>query len=133
MNSGANDKDFIFSEPFNSQYINELYDGDFILVEETFEDVIKEYGPLLQQVYLCYRSGDIPTLKSAVHKLKPLLGYVGLTTLQTASQHFENNCQQDTFPSLHDDFAALSAGLSTAKTLIEEEKVRLAEFVRGMA
>jgi HPt (histidine-containing phosphotransfer) domain-containing protein len=130
MNNEANDNDFIFAIHFNSQYINELYDGDYILIEETFTDVLQEYGTLLQNVFLCHRASDIPALKSAVHKLKPLLGYVGLTSLQSECQRFENNCQQENFPSMHDDFAALSAGLSVAKTQIEEEKGRLTAFVR---
>ena len=132
MNNHANDKDFVFTQHFNTQYINELYDGDYILIEETFTDVIKEYNPLLQNVHVCYRSGDIPALKSAVHKLKPLLGYVGLTSLQTGCQQFEDNCQQHSFPSLHKDFDVLSAGLTTAKAWIEEEKARLTAFVRTL-
>lgn len=132
MNSRANDKDFVFNSRFNSQYISELYDGDYILIEETFTDVAGEYGPMLQNVYLCYRSGDIPALKSAVHKIKPLLGYVGLTTLQSECQKFEDNCQQESFPSLHDDFARLSSGLTTAKSWIEEEKTRLTAYVRTL-
>ena len=129
MSSGPDNKEFVFNAHFNSQYINELYDGDFALIEETFADVLHEYDPLLQNVMVCYRSGDIPALKSAVHKIKPLLGYVGITTLQAECQEFENNCQLDSFPSLHDDFAALSAGLATAKSQIEEEKKRLTDFV----
>lgn len=132
MNSSANDKEFVFGGQFNSQYINELYDGDYILIEETFTDVANEYGPMLQNVFLCYRSGDIPALKSAVHKLKPLLGYVGLTSLQAECQRFEDNCQQDSFPSLHDDFTALSSGLTTARAWIEEEKGRLTVFVQTL-
>jgi len=132
MNSSANDKDFMFNDHFNGQYINELYDGDYILIEETFTDVVNEYGPMLQNVYLCYRSGDIPALKSAVHKIKPLLGYVGLTSLQTECQKFEDNCQQESFPSLHDDFGVLSAGLSEAKAQIEDEKSRLTAYVRTL-
>jgi len=129
MSSDPNEMEFVFGAHFNSQYINELYDGDYALIEETFADVLNEYGPLLQNVTVCYRSGDIPALRSAVHKIKPLLGYVGLTSLQAGCQQFENNCQQDSFPSLHDDFAALSAGLTTAKRQIEEEKTRLTNFV----
>lgn len=132
MNSRANDKDFVFNNRFNSQYISELYDGDYILIEETFTDVAGEYGPMLQNVYLCYRAGDIPALKSAVHKIKPLLGYVGLTTFQSECQKFEDNCQQESFPSLHDDFARLSSGLATAKNWIEEEKTRLTAYVRTL-
>lgn len=132
MNSNTNDKDFVFSGQFNGQYINELYDGDYVLIEETFTDVAGEYSPMLQNVYLCYRSGDIPALKSAMHKLKPLLGYVGLTSLQADCQKFEDHCGQDSFPSLHDDFSKLSTGLSTAKTWIEKEKGRLTAFVRTL-
>jgi len=132
MNGNLNDKEFVFNDHFNSQYINELYDGDYILIEETFTDVAKEYNALLQNVYVCYRSGDIPALKSAVHKLKPLLGYVGLTSLQDECQRFEDSCQQDSIPALHEDFAVLSGGLTTAKTWIEEEKARLTAFVRTL-
>jgi len=132
MNSNANDKDFVFNSHFNSHYINELYDGDYILIEETFADVINEYGPMLQNVLLCYRSGDIPALKSSVHKIKPLLGYVGLTSLQAECQKFEDNCQQESFASLHDDFAELSAGLTEAKGRIDEEKARLTAYVRTL-
>jgi len=132
MNSGANDNEFQFSGDFNGQYINELYDGDYQLIDETFIDVANEYGAMLQNVVVSYRSGDVRALKSAVHKIKPLLGYVGLTTLQEACQKFENNCGQDSFPALHDDFAALSSRLSNAKAQIDSESVRLSEFVRRM-
>jgi len=129
MSNDPNEMEFVFGAHFNSQYINELYDGDYALIEETFADVLDEYGPLLQNLMACYGSGDIPALRSAVHKIKPLLGYVGLTSLQAGCQQFENNCQQGSFLSLHDDFAALSAGLTTAKRQIEEEKTRLTNFV----
>ena len=129
MNSGANYSHFTFSHPFNVQYINELYDNDPILVDETFGDVLKEYSPMLQDVLVCYRAGDIRALRSAVHRIKPLLGYVGLTTLQSDCQQFESNCERDVFPSLHEDFKTLSANLTSAKALIEEEKARLQAFL----
>lgn len=132
MNSEANDNEFQFSGDFNSQYINELYDGDYQLIDETFTDVAHEYGSMLQNVVVCYRSGDVRALKSAVHKIKPLLGYVGLTSLQNECQQFESNCELESFPSLHDDFAALSSKLSNAKAHIDSESSRLSEFVRRM-
>jgi len=132
MNSEANDNEFQFSGDFNSQYINELYDGDYQLIDETFTDVANEYGSMLQNVVVCYRSGDVRALKSAVHKIKPLLGYVGLTSLQNECQQFESNCELESFPSLHDDFASLSSRLSNAKAHIDSESSRLSEFVRRM-
>jgi len=131
MNSGANHNHFAFSHPFNDQYINELYDNDPILIDETFGDVIREYSPMLQDVFVCYRAGDIRALRSAIHRIKPLLGYVGLTTIQSECQQFESNCERDVFPSLHDDFATLSANLTSAKALIEGEKARLEAFLNS--
>jgi HPt (histidine-containing phosphotransfer) domain-containing protein len=129
MNSGANHKDYTFSSPFNGQYINELYDNDPILIDETFGDVLKEYNPMLQDVLVCYRAGDIRALRSAVHRIKPLLGYVGLTGFQSECQKFESNCERDPFPSLHDDFASLSANLTSAKGMIENEKAKLEAYL----
>jgi len=132
MSKDPYDKSFIFDIPFNSHYLNELYDGDYIMIEETFTDVLKEYDPLLQQVYSCYRSDNIPALKSAVHKIKPLLGYTGMTDLQSQCLEFENACQQGRFPSLDADFASLSANLSGAKALIEKEKERLSQYIQNL-
>ena len=122
---------FIFNKAINSQYINELYESDYVMIEETFADVLKEYDAFLQNINSCYRAEDVPALKSAVHKIKPLCGYVGLTVLQEQCQQFETGCQGAEFRALENDCIDLMNSLIQAKTLISEEKTKLSLFNNG--
>lgn len=123
--------EFVFNKLFNSQYINELYEGDFVMIEETFADVLKEYDPFLQNIHSCYQAEDVPGLKSAVHKIKPLCGYVGLTDLQSQCQRFETDCITGNFGSLAGECTDLMNNLIQAKSVISEEKARLSTFNNG--
>ena len=119
---------FIFNGLINTQYINELYDGDYIMIEETFADVLKEYDTFLQNINVCHQAEDMGGLKSAIHKIKPLCGYVGLTGLQTRCQQFENACLKGEFRSLENECTDLINSLIQAKSVIVEERTRLAAF-----
>ena len=101
------------------------------MIEETFTDVLKEYDPFLQNIHSCYQAQDVAGLKSAVHKIKPLCGYVGLTDLQSRCQQFENDCQKGDFPSLSAECTDLMNDLMQAKSLIAGEKDRLFHFNKG--
>ena len=120
--------EFIFNKIINSKYINELYESDYVMIEETFADVLKEYDAYLQNINSCYQAEDVAALKSAVHKIKPLCGYVGLTELQSRCQQFETGCQDGEFRSLENECTELMNSLIQAKSLIVEEKARLSAF-----
>ncbi|HEY4062574.1 MAG TPA: Hpt domain-containing protein [Puia sp.] len=124
------DRTFTFNQLINSQYINDLYEGDYIMIEETFADVLKEYDNFLQNINTCYQAEDVPAFKSAVHKIKPLCGYVGLTGLQSRCQSFEDNCAGEgvVFRSLEKEAVDLIDHLRQAKSIIAEEKARLTQF-----
>jgi HPt (histidine-containing phosphotransfer) domain-containing protein len=98
------------------------------MIEETFADVLKEYDNFLQNINVGYRAGDVPALKSAIHKIKPLCGYVGLTGLQSRCQRFESDCMDAEFRSLEKEAAGLIDALLQAKAVIAEEKERLSDF-----
>jgi HPt (histidine-containing phosphotransfer) domain-containing protein len=100
------------------------------MIEETFADVLKEYDDFLQNINIGYQTGDVPALKRAAHKIKPLCGYVGLTELQSLCQRFENNCgiEGAQFRSLEKEAAELIDQLLRAKSVIAEEKTRLTDF-----
>jgi HPt (histidine-containing phosphotransfer) domain-containing protein len=123
--------EFIFNKTINSKYINELYESDYVMIEETFADVLKEYDAYLQNINVCYQAEDVAGLKSAVHKIKPLCGYVGLTELQSRCQQFENGCQDGKFRSLENECTELMNNLIQAKSVIVEEKTRLSLFNNG--
>jgi HPt (histidine-containing phosphotransfer) domain-containing protein len=129
MSSYENHNSFIFNKEINAQYIADLYGDDYAYVEEVFETVLKEYEFLTNNINSCYSSRDIPALKAAVHKIKPIFGFVGLTTVQQLCQQFENTCQEiKSFDSLTDAYGLLKNNLVKSKSLIEEEKKKLEFF-----
>jgi len=121
----------VFSDAINSNYIIELYAGDYVMIEETFTDVLLEFDNFVQKINTCFREGDVAALKSAVHKIKPLFGFVGLTDLQALCLQFENACQVRDRPALASDYAVLFERLVQAKSIIRGEQVRLMAFNRG--
>ncbi|WP_188934097.1 Hpt domain-containing protein [Puia dinghuensis] len=121
---------FIFSDEINGSYVIELYAGDYVMIEETFEDVLREYDVFVERIITTYHEGDAGALKSAVHKIKPLFGFVGLTTLQAQCLQFENSCQTKSCPELANAFVSLKKELLEAKSVIAKEKERLAAFNR---
>jgi HPt (histidine-containing phosphotransfer) domain-containing protein len=131
MNMPPADNAFNFSPPIDSIYLIDLYAGDYVMIGETFTDVLMEYDDFVQQISACYERGDRAALKSAVHKIKPLFGFVGLLTLQAECQEFENSCLRSEAGVLADDFTALKNKLLNIRTLIETEKERLRQFNDG--
>jgi HPt (histidine-containing phosphotransfer) domain-containing protein len=131
MNNTPADSTFHFSPPIDSRYLIELYAGDYTMIGETFTDVLAEYDVFVQHINDSYGQGDRAALKSAVHKIKPLFGFVGLLTLQAECQDFENSCLQAGPDVLAANFIALKANLINIRDLIRTEKERLERFNNG--
>jgi len=119
---------FTFSDAIDSKYIIDLYAGDYVMIEETFNDVLREYDEFVDRIITTYHESDIAGLKSAVHKIKPLFGFVGLTAQQGQCQQFENGCLAMAVGQQAEAFAALEKMLLGTKSIIESEGRRLAEF-----
>ena len=98
------------------------------MIGETFADVLSEYNDFVQSIYDSYRAKDVPALKAAIHKIKPLFGFVGLLSLQAQCQDFEYACQEREWADLADDFNSLKSKLIQVRALIETEKERLERF-----
>lgn len=129
MNSYASGKPFIFNSEISTEYLTDLYGDDYVYVEEVFGTVLKEYELLTNNINSCYTSQNVPALKAAVHKIKPIFGFVGLMDVQQQCQQFENICQDTTsFDSLINDYTQLKNKLLKSKSLIEEEKKKLEIF-----
>ncbi len=98
------------------------------MIEETFADVLKDYDGFVQVIFSSYQAKDIQALKSAIHKIKPLFGFVGLLATQARCQDFENACQRTEFPELVESFNSVKISILEAKSIIEKEKTRLAAY-----
>ena len=131
MNNRPANKTFTFTPPIDSQYLIELYAGDYVMIGETFSDVLMEYDDFVRHIYTGYEQNDRAALKSAVHKIKPLFGFVGLLSLQAQCQDFENACQQADLPGLRPSFNLLKDKLIQARSFIRTEQARLEQFNKG--
>ena len=128
MNNSLSDTAFSFSPPFDGNYLFDLYAGDYVMIEETFADVLKDYDEFVQVIFSCYQAKNIPALKSAIHKVKPLFGFVGLLSIQAQCQDFENACQHAESPQLAEPFNSLKVTILEARSIIEKEKTRLSSY-----
>ena len=123
---------FVFNAPIDGEYLIDLYAGDYTMIEETFTDVLREYDEFIERIITTYHEGDVGALKSAVHKVKPLFGFVGLTTVQTLCLDFENACQKAASTAeLAPGFESLRKQLVNSKSVIAGELSRLSAFNRG--
>ncbi|MFI5153945.1 MAG: Hpt domain-containing protein [Chitinophagales bacterium] len=129
MNSSPKSPSFTFDKEINTQSINALYGDDYLYIEEVFQTVLKEYHVLADNIISSYTSKNIPALKAAVHKIKPIFGFVGLIEVQQQCQQFENVCQSvSSFEMIATDYSLLENNLIRSKSLIEQEKNKLAIF-----
>jgi HPt (histidine-containing phosphotransfer) domain-containing protein len=131
MITPLSDNSFVFNPPIDNQYVVELYAGDYTMIEETFSHILADYDDFVQKINAGYESGELGTLKAAVHKMKPLFGFVGLTSVQSQCHEFENACQSAALTALANEFSSLKNSLRQAKIIIEAEKERLARFNEG--
>jgi HPt (histidine-containing phosphotransfer) domain-containing protein len=98
------------------------------MIEETFADVLKDYDGFMQVIFSSYQAKNIPALKSAIHKVKPLFGFVGLLSIQAQCQDFENACQHAELPALGESFNSLKIKILEARSIIEKDKTRLTAY-----
>ncbi|HEY4109813.1 Hpt domain-containing protein [Puia sp.] len=128
MEKPLSNTDYIFSEAIDGPFIIDLYAADYVMIEETFTDVLREYDDFVQRIITTYHENDVAALKSAVHKIKPLFGFVGLTTQQSRCLQMENTCLSMTPAQLAEAFPPFQTMLLEAKSIIEKENTRLAAF-----
>ena len=120
---------FIFNAEIDANYLNSLYGDDFVYLQEVFETVLEDYQSLTDNIEYSYSSGNLTALRSAVHKIKPVFGFVGLTVVQQQCQHFEQICGTVSSPeNISGDFETLKNKIFQSRQLIEEEKKKLEIF-----
>jgi HPt (histidine-containing phosphotransfer) domain-containing protein len=129
MNNPVTSKPFIFNEEIAAQYITDLYADDYVYVQEVFGTVLNEYDTLFNNLHSAFAARDLRGLKSAVHKIKPVFGFVAMLSVQQQCQEFEQICQTaSSFDDIAENFTLLTHTLSKAKSLIVEEKRKLELF-----
>ena len=129
MNNLKTSNAFVFNAEIDANYLNSLYGDDFVYLQEIFDTVLNDYQSLTDNIEYSYSSGNLAALRSAVHKIKPVFGFVGLTAVQQLCQQFEQICSTVQSPDqLAGDFETLKNKIFQGKQIIEEEKKKLEIF-----
>lgn len=129
MNNQSAINSFIFNSEIDATYLHSLYGDDYVYLQEIFATVLNDFGSLADHVDFCYSSGNITALKAAVHKIKPVFGFVGMTSVQQSCQQFEQLCGTVSSPEmLSRDFETLKDKIAQSKQLITEEMKKLEIF-----
>jgi hypothetical protein len=120
---------FRFSQSLQVDFLNDLYDGDWEYAESVFENVITGDSKTDGACQPGIRNANAEGLRQALHKAKPLFGYVGLPATQAMIQHMENNCKTGVLNgAMKEDFANLKNKIRVDSDLLEEEFRRLTEY-----
>jgi HPt (histidine-containing phosphotransfer) domain-containing protein len=129
MNNLKTANAFVFNTEIDAAYLNSLYGDDFVYLQEIFDTVLNDFQSLTDNIEFAYSSGNPAALKSAVHKIKPVFGFVGLTAVQQLCQDFEKTCGTvSSTGELATEFETVKNKILQSKQIIEEEKKKLEVF-----
>jgi HPt (histidine-containing phosphotransfer) domain-containing protein len=125
---------FEFDKAIDSESIANLYDNDYNWIEEVFSSVLAEYGAGTAQIEQTRAKKDVEGLRKAVHKMKPVFGFVGLLKMQEMCKNLEDKCQGETsIAVLDNDTTILLNNLATCREILEKEYDRLKTFNQNKA
>jgi HPt (histidine-containing phosphotransfer) domain-containing protein len=120
---------FVFNAEIDTNYLDSLYGDDFVYLQEVYNTVLNDYQSLTDNIEYSYSSGNLNALKAAVHKIKPVFGFVGLTAVQQQCQQFEQICVSVHSPDeLAGEFEILKNKIFRSRQILEEEKKKLELF-----
>ena len=120
---------FRFHSSLQVDFLDDLYAGDWSYAESVFGNVLEEIPKLMNLAEKELEKGSAEGLRQALHKTKPLFGYVGLPETQSMIQIMENNCKQGTMNgTMHHDFENLKNKINSDSVILKDELRRLTEY-----
>lgn len=117
---------FLFSPELNNAFLQELYGDDLQQAEAVFESSVQQLRSEQQLAESRFHNGDMPGLKKVIHKMKPLLGYIGMDGRMNEFAAFEQVCSQsETAEGAEKGFQHIKALTAEAIKAAEKEIQRL--------
>jgi hypothetical protein len=130
MNPAKAYKKFIFNENIDEDHIFGLYELDYAYIAEVFNNSVEALKEENGHFTSAYESSDIPALKKATHKIKPLFGFTGLLHHQEMIARFEHLCEGASSTSnITIQYMELIELIKDGRNILKEECNRLTEFI----
>jgi HPt (histidine-containing phosphotransfer) domain-containing protein len=120
---------FIFNQKIDANHLLGLYENDYGYMEEIFKTVCDHYEDDLTAVKMNYDVKDLTGLRKAVHKLKPVFGFIGMPDVQEMCLQLEQSCGAVSgTEELSDKIKKLVPVLEESGIIIRQEYEKLVSF-----
>lgn len=130
MNRTMAPKKFIFNANFDQEWLNSLYEDDYLYIAEVFSASLEALTEDLPVVATAYENADVSALKKAVHKIKPVFGFAGLLQHQEIIARFEAQCTSaNVIEGVTMQYIEMIQLAQEGKQIIQEEYNRLTAFL----
>jgi HPt (histidine-containing phosphotransfer) domain-containing protein len=87
---------FVFDSKLDGDFLRSIYEDDKEHAEMVFEKFVQSIRMQLSEIEESYCTGDAEIFRKQIHKLKPVLSFVGLTGLTNKAGIIENKCKEVT-------------------------------------
>jgi HPt (histidine-containing phosphotransfer) domain-containing protein len=84
---------FVFDSKLDGDFLRSIYEDDKEHAEMVFEKFLKTIGVQMNEIEESYTGGDTEIFRKQIHKLKPVLSFVGLTGLTNKAAIIEDKCK----------------------------------------
>ncbi len=81
MNHSKESTGFVFHELIDNSQLVDLYDNDYIWIEEIFRTTLENFDGDIAAIVAARENADLPVLRKAIHKIKPVFGFVGMPNI----------------------------------------------------
>jgi HPt (histidine-containing phosphotransfer) domain-containing protein len=89
-----NQEYFVFNTKLDGEFLRSIYEDDKEHAEMVFEQFLLSIGMQLAEIEDSYTTGNTEFFRKKIHKLKPVLSFVGLTGLTGKAEILEKKCSE---------------------------------------
>ncbi len=87
-----NDQYFVFNSKLDQEFLQSIYEDDKEHAGMVFEQFLTGITPQMNDIEESYSGGNTEEFRRKIHKLKPVLSFVGLTGLTSKAENLEKKC-----------------------------------------
>lgn len=120
------DETFSFNSRLDGEFLLSIYEDDKEHAEMVFETFVKTIGGQMEEIESSYVTGDPEAFRKKMHKIKPVLSFVGLTGLTKKAEQIEKSCAQvSDINVLSDLYTGFKSELNEMIPVVQEDLIKL--------
>lgn len=117
---------FVFNSKLDNEFLRSIYEDDRKHAEMVFEQFLQSIGMQLSEIEDSYASGDTEFFRKKIHKLKPVLSFVGLTGLTGKAEVLEKKClEASDIKNLSELYTGFKNELKEMIPVVEDDLLKL--------